>query len=628
MKTRTYLLLMLAAIVVPVAFLSLSGLYMLLQSERESRIQRVAEIAHSTSLLIDSEIMAAEASIRTVVNSPSIQAEDFAELHRLLSATRTSPLSWTMIADYAGKGVVNTLVPYGTPLAVNSGSWAAKAYDAQATSVGGYFFGTRSKRGVVSVNVPVPAALGKKYVITQIFDPHYFNRIFHKNTLQAGWIIGVFDANGISIARNVNADRLVGSRVNPALYGASRQGTSGMLRHMTRDGVDVYDVFVRSALTGWTVAIGLPVAEVEHAARVTTFYAALALLSVLGGAVGIAVFVGRRIDKSLRDATSAAQALAHEKMVPVAPSRLKEVNTLLAVLHDTGLALTQESAARVALEAERERLLANERAARQQAEAQSEAKDHFVSMLSHELRNPLAAISGAASVVRLPNLAPARKEKAWEIVDRQLRHLTHILDDLLDVRRVMSGKVTLQRLPVDIGEILGLCCQARMMSENGQHAWSVATQEAWVLGDRTRLEQVFDNLLTNAMKYTPAGGTITVRNTVAGSTAVIEVSDTGAGIEPEVMPFIFDSLTQGPTTLDRAQGGLGLGLSIARGLVHLHGGTIGAHSQGLGSGSAFRVCLPLAGADVAAPASQPAADATPARSAPPDCAHRTAPFPP
>jgi signal transduction histidine kinase len=599
MKTRTYLLLMLAAILIPVAFLSFSGLYMLLQSERESRIQRVAEIAHSTSLLIDSEIMAAEASLRNVANSPTMRAEDFAELHRLLSATRTSPLSWTLIADYAGSGMMNTLVPYGTPLATNSGQWAAKAYDVQATSVGGYFRGATSKRGVVSVNVPVPAALGKKYVVTQIFDPLYFDKIFHKNTLRAGWIIGVFDTNGVSIARNVNAARLVGSKVNPALYAASRREAGGMLQHTTRDGIDVYDVFVRSELTGWTVAIGLPVAEVEQAARVTTFYAALSLLSVLGGAVGMAIFFGRRIDKSLRDATSAAQALAHDKRVTVAPSRLKEVNALLAVLHGTGLALTRENAARLALEAEREKLLANERAARQQAEAQSEAKDHFVSMLSHELRNPLAAISGAASVVRLPNLAPARKEKAWEIVDRQLRHLTHILDDLLDVRRVMSGKVTLQKVPVNIGEILALCCQSRMMSAAGQHTWSILTEDAWALGDRTRLEQVFDNLLTNAIKYTPPGGTITVRNfvekdRVAKDRVVVEVIDTGAGIEPEVLPFIFDSLMQGPTTIDRAQGGLGLGLSIAKGLVHLHDGTLGAASNGLGAGSLFRVELPLA----------------------------------
>jgi signal transduction histidine kinase len=596
MKTRTYLLLMLAAILIPVAILSFLGLHMMLESERETRLQRMAEIAHSTSLLIDGEIQAAEASLRNVANSRSILADDFAELHRMLSATRSSPLSWTMVADYDGNGRMNTLVPYGTPLVRHSGPWAARVYDGQATSVGGYFLGSLSKRGVVSVNVPVPAAAGKKYVVTQIFDPSYFNKIFRKSVLQPSWIIGVFDSNGISIARNVNADRLVGGKVKPALLDASRERSRGLVRHITREGIDVYDVFERSDKSGWTVAIGIPVAEVEQAARVSILYTALALLTVLGAAVGIAVFFGRRIDNSLRDATSAAQALAHQEMVQVAPSRLKEVNALLTVLHGTGLALTQESAARLALEGERERLLANERSAREQAEAQSEAKDHFVSMLSHELRNPLAAISGAITVVRLPNLAPARKEKAWEIVDRQLRHLTHILDDLLDVRRVMTGKVTLQRLPIDIGEILGLCCQSRMMSDSGQHTWSVATQAAWVLGDRTRLEQVFDNLLTNAMKYTPPGGTISVGNTIAGGTVVIEVVDTGAGIEPELLPFIFDSLTQGPTTIDRAQGGLGLGLSIAKGLVHLHDGTIGAYSTGLGGGSLFRVELPLADA--------------------------------
>jgi len=593
MKTRTYLLLMLAAILIPVAILSFLGLHMMLQSERESRLQRIAEIAHSTSLLIDGEIMAAEASLRNVANSRSIATDDFAELHRLLSATRSSPLSWTMVADYAGNGKMNTLVPFGTPLAIKSGPWAARIYDAQTTSVGGYFFGAMSKRGVVSVNVPVPAAVGKQYVVTQIFDPSYFNKIFRKSVLQPSWIIGVFDANGISIARNVNAAKLVGGKVKAPLFDASRKQARGLVRHTTREGIDVYDVFERSERTGWTVAIGIPVAEVERAARVSILYTALALLGVLGAAVGIAVFFGRRIDNSLRDATSAAQALGHQKMLPLAPSRLKEVNALLTVLRNTGLALTQESTARLALEAERERLLANERSARHEAEAQSEAKDHFVSMLSHELRNPLAAISGAVTVIQLPGLAPARKEKAWEIVGRQLRHLTHILDDLLDVRRVMSGKVTLQRLPVNIGEILALCCQSRMMSATGLQTWSIHTQDAWILGDRTRLEQVFDNLLTNAMKYTPAGGTITVRNSVREDRVVVEVIDTGAGIEPELLPFIFDSLMQGPTTIDRAQGGLGLGLSIAEGLVHLHDGTISAASDGLGTGSLFRVELPL-----------------------------------
>jgi signal transduction histidine kinase len=593
MKTRTYLLLMLVAIILPVACLSILGLSMLLEFERASRIHSIEETARSTSLLIDSEIAIAEASINNIANSQDIAAGNFERLHRLLSATRKSPLSWTLIADYEGSGLMNTLVPYGTPLARHSGSWAAKVYDGQKTHVSGYFLGTLSKRGVVSVSVPLPASVGKKYVVSQIFDPNYFNKIFRRNTLPSSWIIGVSDTTGISIARNRNADKFVGGRVRPELFDASSRQHSGMLKHATREGVEVYDIFVRSDLTGWTVAVGVPVGEFEAAARVTTWWAALALLAVLGCAVGMAVFFGRRIDKPLQNATLAAHALARGEITPLTRSKLKEADVLLGELHRTSVALAEESAARMALERERESLLGSERRARREAEAQSAAKDSFISMLSHELRNPLAAISGAVAVIRLPHMASDRAAKAWEIVSRQLRHLTRMVDDLLDVRRVLSGKVRLSKERVDIGSILAFCCESRMMAETRPHAWRVHTEEAWVLGDRTRLEQVVDNLLVNAMKYSPEGGTIAVRNYSEDGMAVIEVSDTGVGIAGEVLPTIFESLVQGPTTLDRSQGGLGLGLSIAKGLVQMHGGSIAASSEGQGKGSVFTVRLPL-----------------------------------
>jgi signal transduction histidine kinase len=594
MKTRTYLLLMLVAIIVPVACLSMLGLSMLLRFEREARLHSIAEVAHSTSLLIDSEIAIAESSINNIANSQDIATDNFGRLHRLLSATRKSPLSWTLIADYEGNGLMNTFVPYGTPLARKSGKWAAEIYDSQKTKVGGYFVGASSKRGVVSVNVPLPLSAGKKYVVTQIFDPQYFNKVFQRSAIPAGWIVGVSDANGITIARNWNAERFVGTQVRPELREALRHQQSGQLRHSTREGIEVYDVFVRSALTGWTVAIGVPVEEIESASRLTAWSAAMALLVVLGGAVGIAVFFGRRIDKSLENATLAAHALARGEVTPVTRSQLKEADVLLGELHRTSVALSRESAAREALEHERERLLDSERAARRQAEAQSEAKDNFLSMLSHELRNPLAAISGAVAVIRLPHMAPARRDKAWEIALRQLRHLTRMVEDLLDVRRVMSGKVTLNKEQLDIGTLLQFCCDSRSMAEAKRHRWEVQTVQAWVLGDRTRLEQVIDNLLVNAIKYTPEGGAITVRNTIEDGMAVIEVIDTGVGIDAEVLPTIFDSLVQGPTTIDRSQGGLGLGLSIAKGLVEMHGGSLAARSEGLGKGSSFSLRLPLA----------------------------------
>jgi signal transduction histidine kinase len=502
-------------------------------------------------------------------------------------------LSWTLVADHAGSGVINTLVPYGTPLAKNTGKWAAAIYDAQQTKVGGYFIGASSKRGVVSVNVPVPAAAGKKYVVVQIFDPNYFNRVFQRHVLKPGWIVGIFDANGISIARNRRADQFVGKLVRPELREASRRQPGGIVRHPTREGIDVYDTYVRSSLTNWTVAIGVPVEEIESAARLATWYAGAALLAILGGALGIAVFFARRIDRALKGATSAAQALAQGSVVQVTPSGLQEADGLLHVLHRTGLALAHESAARASLEDEREQLLAMERSARLRAEAQDDAKDNFISMLSHELRNPLSAITTAVSVLRMPEMPAPNREKAWHIVTRQLAHLTHMVGDLLDVRRVLSGNVTLRTTRVNLGELVKFCCDSKMVANAKDHAWDVAVADATTVGDANRLTQIVDNLLTNAVKYTPEGGRITVRALPAGQEVLIEVSDTGVGIAPDVLPTIFDSLVQGPTTIDRSQGGLGLGLSIARGLVHMHGGTITAESDGPGEGSTFTVRLPL-----------------------------------
>jgi signal transduction histidine kinase len=593
MKTRTYLFLMLVALIVPVACLSIFGLSMLLQSERESRLRALAETAKSMSLSIDSEIAIAEASIRNVANSPQIATDDFAGLHRLLSATRTSPLSWSAVADVEGNGLLNTLAPYGTPLAKRTGTWAAPLYDRQRTTVRGYFVGTMSGRGVVSVNVPVPAAAGKKYVVMQMFDPRYFNKVFEANAVQSRWVVGVFDADGVSIARNRNAERFVGRQVRAELVAAARSRPSGVVRHRTREGIEVYDTFVRSGFTNWTVAVGVPVDEIESAVRMTTWYAALALLAVLSAAIAAAVFFGRRIDKSLRHATEAARVLEQGKVAPVFRSKLKEADMLLGALHDASLALSRESAARQALEDERTRLLDSERAARRQAEAHSEAKDHFMSMLSHELRNPLAAINGAVSVIRMPRMPAPKVDKAWDIVGRQLKHLTQMVEDLLDVRRVVSGKVALAKAPVDIGGVLRFCCESRIMATASRHAWTIETEEAWILGDRTRLDQIVDNLLVNAMKFTPAEGRITVSNRKEGATVVVEVADTGIGIAPDVLPTIFESLVQAPTAIDRSQGGLGLGLSIARGLVQMHGGSLTARSDGLGKGCVFTLRLPL-----------------------------------
>lgn len=584
---------MLAAILLPVALMAVIGLSMLLKAEQASRIRSIHEIARSTSQLIDMEIAAAQAALTVAAHSEELGKERFEDLYHLFKSTEPSPMTWTLVADRQGTGVMNTLVPFGTPLSSNTGHWAAEIIERQQPRVSDYFLGSTSKKGVVSVSVPVVTKTGTQYVFSRIFDPKLFEKIFASSSIQPSWVIGVFDANGTSIVRNKNPARLVGKPVVRELYFASRAQGSGMVRHRTRDNVEVYDTFVRSGLTNWTVAIGVPVDEFEAASAAAVRYAAVALILVMTGAAAIAVFFGRRIDQSLRAATSAAHGLASGGVVGPGSSHLEEANVLLSALHTASDALSRERKARAALEVELEKLVDKERAARRQADNENAAKDNFLAMLSHELRNPLSAIGGAIGVIQLPGMPSEKLSRAWSIVNRQLRHLTSMLDDLLEVRRVLSGKIVLDRRRLDIGDVLRFCCDSRMVATDKKLTWDIKVREAWVLGDRKRLEQVFDNLLVNAVKFTGDGGRISVQNVIMNQMVVIEVADSGAGIAADVLPTIFDALVQGPTTIDRSQGGLGLGLSIVKGLVLLHNGTIEAASEGAGQGTTLTLRLPL-----------------------------------
>jgi signal transduction histidine kinase len=238
--------------------------------------------------------------------------------------------------------------------------------------------------------------------------------------------------------------------------------------------------------------------------------------------------------------------------------------------------------------------LVREMEERRAAERTSSAKDEFLAMLGHELRNPLAASAGALKVLDMPTANPQMAAHAGEIARRQTRHLTRIVDDLLDVRRILSGKVELKKARLDAGKVLRQCCETKQVVDAGAHAWTVDVAPLVVDADVTRLEQVFDNLLHNALKYTPAGGAIAVRARPQDGMAVIELADTGIGILPATLPVIFEALVQGPVSIDRAQGGLGLGLALVRELAAQHGGTVTAASGGAGHGSTFTLRLPLA----------------------------------
>jgi PAS domain S-box-containing protein len=223
-------------------------------------------------------------------------------------------------------------------------------------------------------------------------------------------------------------------------------------------------------------------------------------------------------------------------------------------------------------------------------------KDEFLAMLAHELRNPLAPISSAADMLRIAYSNEPRVKQISDIVARQVTHMRHLVDDLLDVSRVTRGLVAISCQPTDLRRVVSEAVeQSRPLVETRRHQLEVALpgEALTVNGDHTRLVQVVANLLNNAAKYTHEGGRIEVALAAGDGQARLTVRDNGTGIGPDLLPVVFDLFTQGSRTLDRAQGGLGLGLALVRKLVELHGGEVSASSPGQGQGSTFTVILPL-----------------------------------
>jgi signal transduction histidine kinase len=240
---------------------------------------------------------------------------------------------------------------------------------------------------------------------------------------------------------------------------------------------------------------------------------------------------------------------------------------------------------RAEAEAERDRLL-------EVAESEGRAKDEFIAMLGHELRNPLAPIVTALDLIRLRD--GSRFEKERHIIERQVGHMVRLVDDLLDVSRIAQGKVALKREPISLADAVAKAVEmASPLLEQRQHHFELAVAGGIHLNaDMARLAQVLANLLTNAAKYTDPGGTIGLRASLEDDEVVVTVTDDGRGIERELLPRVFDLFVQGRRGTDRSEGGLGLGLSLVRSLIQLHGGSVVASSNGAGRGSQFVIRLP------------------------------------
>jgi signal transduction histidine kinase len=293
-----------------------------------------------------------------------------------------------------------------------------------------------------------------------------------------------------------------------------------------------------------------------------------------------------------------------------------------AGLAAAGWALLDELAGRAAIALENATLyrslqaeIVERRAAQDELQYANQRKDEFLAMLSHELRNPLAPIRNALEIMR--RVAPPEPKLKWagDVMDRQVTHLTRLVEELLDVARISEGKISLNRQPVDLGAVVAQSVEtAQPFVDARSHTLSVSLPgtPVWLQGDAARLSQIVSNLLHNAAKYSENGGRIDLSLRLRSGEAVVSVRDNGMGIDAALLPRIFDLFAQGSRALDRSQGGLGVGLTLARRLAELHGGRIEARSEGVGRGSEFIFtvpCVSLVAAErpaVPAPAVAPA----------------------
>jgi signal transduction histidine kinase/ActR/RegA family two-component response regulator len=587
------------AALLPLVLLS----WLTLSSNAEhQKAEQIAAAQRSMQALItavDAELQVSQAALEVLAASPRLKADDLAGFHaEAVEAMRQRP-NWgnVVLSTPAAHQLVNARIPFGQKLPDRvAPAMVEQVARTGVATVGDVAYSPVLKKQVIAMLVPVRTLgpLPSAVLVAPIW-PDTILKLVSRQALPQGSLVVIADRQSRVVVRSLKHDEWVGKHISPSLAELLAQGKDeAWAVTRTLEGEQVYTVYRRSSTSGWSAALGIPVDVLD--APVRRSYRLLALSIALAAALGVAaaLMFTRSITRPMLELRAAADAAGRGETPAMPDTDIPEIRRVAeAIVH---------------AHKERERLLASEREAhqlereaRQGAEQANQAKDEFLAMLGHELRNPLAPIYTAAQLLKKQGTHGASVQRLSAIVERQAAHLTRLVDDILDVSRVVRKRVLLRREPVDLNELLPQAVEQvhdQMAARGHQLSAQPAGEPAWVLADRTRIVQVLVNLLNNAAKYTPDGGKVSVQVSVFDGVVRATVSDNGSGIAPALLPRVFDLFTQGVRTLERAQGGLGLGLPLVRGLVELHGGRVHAHSAGEGRGSSFTVELPR----IAAPA--------------------------
>ena len=584
---RTRLLYLAAAAFVPLALMSGISLFALLHQQRQESERAGIELARALTTAVDAELQRSISVLQGLANATSLDQQDTERFYELARRVLQSNPSWltVILADPQGRQLTNARFRYGEalPPVVERESFD-RVLRTIEPAIGHLSRGPGTQLAV-PVRVPVLRAGELRYVLTAAVKPDDFVDIINRQRVPGDWVVSVFDANSIRVARSRQHHEYLGGTPTPSLVELMRAGgDEGAGITQVLEGESVYTTYSRSHETNWTVAIGIPRPYFGVAALRSLIVYGGGLLISIGLAILAALIIGRGIARPMAELGAAARALGRRE-------RLELPHTPIAEIRQVADSLAVAADERARGEAEREQLLEREQQARAIAEAANRSKDEFLAMLGHELRNPLGAIANAAQLLGAAD--EQTRAHARAVIGRQVQHLVRMTDDLLDAARAMTGKIILQRQPLDLADAAARALSTlRASGRTGQRRIVQALAPVWIDADPTRIEQIIGNLLGNALKFTPEGGTITVSVGREGDEALLRVADTGIGMAPQLAARVFEPFVQGERLLDRSQGGLGIGLTLVRRLAELHSGSAAAHSDGEGRGSAFSVRLP------------------------------------
>jgi signal transduction histidine kinase/ActR/RegA family two-component response regulator len=601
-----YLVLLVASVAAPLIVAGGFLLQALITGERRTFEQGLRDTANVLVLALDREVRDAVNTLHALASSPSLERGDLAAFHEVARRALATQPTWiaVTVADPSGQLLMNTRVPFGTPLALTADPASLEeAVRRRSPVVGPVVQGRVVSEFLVPVRVPVHGEGGIRYVVSVGLTPDGITGLLATQPPRTRQLL-VFDQDRRIIARHGFPDQHVGEPVGPLLRTWSGREADDWIRGASPEGAVSYVMLRRSALSGWTVALAVSGGEVDAGGKRLLWLYGLGGLGVLALSLVGAGFVAARVRRAVALLETSTRALGDgQPPIPLTrgPRELRHVATGIVRAGET---IRARERAQTRLLQQNEALLSVAREARADAEEANRAKDEFLAVLSHELRTPLSAILGWALLLRRKGPAERWLVQGVETIERNARLQAELIDDLVDVSRIIAGKLTLELRSVELAPVIEAAIEGIRLTAEAKDVTLERELDPTigpVEGDPARLQQVVSNLLANAVKFTPAGGQVRLVLSGRARMAELVVTDTGEGIDPEVLPHIFDRFRQGGTGSTRRYGGLGLGLAIVRYLVSAHGGDVEATSAGVGRGAAFTVRLPLGASEARQP---------------------------